>query len=363
METAATRLLDAVTGALAVDEAHREDGDGDVSARVLVDSCKAHCRKQKMLCGQLQVLHFLLEFLEEADTANWDEAAPEILSHKLEEVKRHWKLLKAQYQEKVREVEGIIPQLVDRQQLLREKQKLLEESLQRYQRQKEETNSVLQKRTEQEAERLQDFAQRQRQVVQKCAIQIHQLEEEVKRLEESASSWVQTVSRLLTALQGFSVVSVEENTLVLDVDETTDVPLRLTLRWSPQGGLQVETDGLVPAPPCELLAGSVSHVKSVILELQAWYRSQGHVLRELSGLQDRFAVDWLPAERTLLFLKGSTQCLLFVEPGYPATGGIQLKSVKSGRLSLDPATLKPPGEEPSLCDWLEYLQSCPGIGQ
>ncbi|MEE6528757.1 hypothetical protein FKM82_017307, partial [Ascaphus truei] len=88
---------------------------------------------------------------------------------------------------------------------------------------------------------------------------------------------------LLQTLHGVSLVSVGDNKLVLDlkpgeVGETA--PLLVSLCWTSEGDLRVESAGPVPAMPLELLDGSSSHVRSVILELQSWYRSQALISRQ-----------------------------------------------------------------------------------
>ncbi|KAM8934379.1 outer kinetochore KNL1 complex subunit ZWINT [Pelodytes ibericus] len=339
-----TGLLDTLESASPLgSQNHREDGE--VPAKVLVDYSMERRRKQRMLCGQLQVLRFLLEFLEQADTANWEETSPEILSQEAEEVKRHWKAMKSEYQDKVKEIEDLIPRLLQKQQLLHQKRNLLEDSLQHYRGQRV-----------QEWQSLQDLVLKQGHLVQQCQIQIHRLEDEVERLEETAESWIQTVRRdsafstLLRTLQGVTLVSfgIQELVLDLNVDEQTS-PLRLTLRWTAEGEVCVEADGAVPVLPQELLTGSKSQTANIILELQSWYRSQTRLLKELGVLQNRFTIDWLPVQRIVLFLKGSTTYRLLIGPEYPDRGGVRLLSL--------PDTVKLQKETPSLSDWLEYLQN------
>ncbi|KAM4605824.1 outer kinetochore KNL1 complex subunit ZWINT isoform 2-T2 [Discoglossus pictus] len=321
-------------------------------------------RKQKILCDQLHVLRLMLEFLEQADDNNWEE---EIFSEglKAEQAKQNWKTLKAAYQDKIQDAESTLPQLLQRLQSLKEKKWLLEESLQRYQSQKTTADTLMKNKVSQKHQCLQDVVQSQTLVVEKCQVHICQLQGELTSLEQSVSSWMQTVSRdselqtLLQTLQAFSLESVGDNQLVLDLhvgDKEEIAPLRVTLKWTPQGDLQIKGDGSVPAIPRELQDGAISDVR-VILQLQDWYRGQARLLMELGALQERFAADWLPDERLLRFLKGSAQFTLHVTPGYPHSGAVQLVSMKGVRPGIDPGTCKPPVETPSLTDWLEYLDS------
>ncbi|XP_053552040.1 ZW10 interactor [Bombina bombina] len=370
MEEVAQSLLGTLQQSL--DERPKEEGD-EVPAKILVDYYMERRRKQKMLCGQLRLLCFLLDFLQVTDPASWgeEETSPEMLSLEAEEEKGKWKMLKAEYLNKVQEVEGILPLLLKKLQSLQEKKQILENTLQHYQSQKAAAEVRIKKQAEEELIRLQGVVERQQQVVEKCRAHSHQLEEELKRLEHSVSKWVQTVSRdselsnLLQTLQGISIVSVGHNELVLDMhaDQNKVIPpLRVTLRWTSEGSLQVESDDSVPGIPQNLLDGTLSQMRPIILELQSWYRSQARLLQELKGVQERFAIDWLPEKQLVYFLKGNCQYTLLIGHGYPQSGTIQLLSLKGVEPAIEPSTLKPPVESPSLTDWLEYLHSSSHIG-
>ncbi|CAN2389197.1 hypothetical protein PRIEUP_LOCUS4529, partial [Pristimantis euphronides] len=317
------------------------------------------CRKQKMLRSQLQVLHFLLEFLQKADTANWEDTNQDLLNQEIEEVKKKWKSLKSEYQEKVNEIEEMVPQLLEKIQLIHKKKTQLEESLQRYRSQK----AIAEEKAKERERHLQEDFQKQQLVVQKCQDQIEQLKGEIQKLEQSADFWTQSVNRdssllgLLRKLQGMSLVSVDEKELVVDlnVTEMAEIPpLRVKLHWTCEEKFQVETEGCMAALPPELQHGTTSHITPTIAELQCWYRSHAKLLKELNELRERFAIDWLPTERKLLFLRGNKQHSLMIEPGYPVSGGIQLLGADPCSVSDD---IKPPVENPSLSDWLEYLHS------
>ncbi|XP_075041677.1 outer kinetochore KNL1 complex subunit ZWINT isoform X2 [Mixophyes fleayi] len=319
-----------------------------------------------MMCGQLQVLRFMLEFLQEADSAGWEETNPKLLNIDAEEVKQKWKALKYEYREKVKDVEEAIPQLLERIQLVHEKRTQLEESLQRYQSQKAVTDN----KTKDKQQHLQEVSQKQQLVVEKCQSQIQQLKEELQKLEQSADSWIEAVGRdsthvgLLTTLPGLSVVCVGEQELVLDVmaDEKMEIPpLRVTLRWTSEERFQVETDGSVPGLPMDLQQGATSRIPSVLLELQCWYRSNGRLLSELRELEERYTIDWLATERTLLLLKGGKRYRLLVKPGYPLSGGVRLMSVAGAEPCVVPDNCKPLVESPSLSDWLKYLHNAPNL--
>ncbi|XP_069842424.1 ZW10 interactor isoform X2 [Dendropsophus ebraccatus] len=321
-------------------------------------------RKQKMLGSQLQVLRFLLEFLQEADTASWDETRPELLNQEVEEVKKKWKALKSEYQEKVNEVEEMIPQLLEKIELIHEKKTGLEEALHRYHAQK----AVAEEKAKERQQHLQELFQKQQLVVQKCQLQMEQLKDEIQKLEQSVERWIQTVhsdstlAGLLSNLEGVTLVSAEEKELVLELNvrERTEIPpLRVTLHWTSEEEFRVKTEDPMPRLPAELQRGSTSHVVPVILELHCWYQSHARLLTELNGLQERFAIDWLPADRKLLFLEGKRQHTLVIESGYPVSGGVRLLPVQGAGLCNTSDNIKPPMENPSVTDWLEYLHSAP----
>lgn len=57
-------------------------------------------------------------------------------------------------------------------------------------------------------------------------------------------------------------------------------------------------------------------------------------------LSPRFSIDWLPVERQVLLLKDSKQYTLYVEPGYPQSGGVKLLSVKESEMGASSSHLK-----------------------
>ncbi|XP_018413492.1 PREDICTED: ZW10 interactor [Nanorana parkeri] len=307
--------------------------------------CKERCRKQKLLCSQLRILRFLLEFLQEASTVSWEDTNPELLSQEEEKVRQKWKGLKLEYQNKVEEVEELLPHLLEKIQLLQEKKTQLEDSFQRYQCKR----TIKENQAKQE---LDEALKKQQQAVQKCQDHIQLLKVEVEKLEQSVDSWIRAVDKdsthldLLNTLQGMSVVSVGDKELVLDLyaGETTAVtPLRVNVHLTSEGQFHMKTEDSMPGLPSELQRGDTSHITSVIMELQCWHRSHGQLLAEMRDLQDRFAIDWLPVERQILLLKGSTRYTLHVEPGYPQSGRVNLLSVKGLETGPLSSHFKPPG--------------------
>ncbi|XP_068104710.1 ZW10 interactor isoform X2 [Hyperolius riggenbachi] len=353
-------LLDSVTHNAGLDLHLKKKGEDEVPAKILLHYTKENCRKRRVLCSQLYVLRFLLEFLQDVNSANWEEDNPE-LNKEVEPVRQRWIALKSEYQDKVQEVEELLPQLLERIQLLQEKKTQLEETLQRFQQKK----ALKQDTVKQE---LQESIQKSQQSVQKCQQQIQLLKAEVDKLEQSADNWIQTVNRdsshldLLHSLQGISLVSVGEEDIVLDLnvgEEAQLAPLRIIVHLTSQGQFHIQAGNSMPDLPPDLQRGDICCITAVLLELKCWYQSHGRLLAELRDLQERFALDWLPAERKLFFLRGSVQYTLLVEPGYPHSGGVRLLSVRRSETSVPHDHFKPPAESPSLTVWLEYLRSSP----
>ncbi|KAK6311493.1 hypothetical protein J4Q44_G00171570 [Coregonus suidteri] len=87
----------------------------------------------------------------------------------------------------------------------------------------------------------------------------------------------------------------------------------------------------------------------------------GQTLLSLAYCQ-RFAIDWRPGQRLLVFLKTASRvCNLGVEEGYPSKGTATLISVRRDGELVDNAVLQPPQKTPSLTEWLEFLSSSPYI--
>ncbi|KAM5146490.1 outer kinetochore KNL1 complex subunit ZWINT [Mantella aurantiaca] len=365
MAETAQRILDSIANKPYLNLCRKEDGD-EVPAKILVHFSMERCRKQKLLCSQLRILRFLLEFLQEASTVSWEETNPELLSQEEEMVRQKWKGLKAEYQNKVKEVEELLPELLEKIQLLQEKKTQLEESLENFQSKR----TIKENQAKQE---LEETLQKQKQVVQKCEDHIQLLKVEVEKLEQSADSWIQSVNKdyslleLLRTLQGLSLVSVEDKELVLDLyagETTATTPLRVNVHLTSEGQFHIKTEDFMPGLPPELHHGATTDIlTSVILELQCWYRNHSQLLAEMRELQDRFAIDWFPVERQILFLKGSVQYTLHVESGYPQSGEIKLLSVKGLETDELSNHFRPPGERPSLTAWLEYLQTLPQLSR
>ncbi|GLD73149.1 uncharacterized protein AKAME5_002447400 [Lates japonicus] len=123
-------------------------------------------------------------------------------------------------------------------------------------------------------------------------------------------------------------------------------PLKLTVTWSldDRSTLQVNegTAGLVE----DCMSGRRSELSAALLE----------------ACRPGFAIDSLPAQRLLVYLKSAVLvCHLEVEEGYPSGGRARLLSVHRDGQPLDTSGLKPHKSDLSLTDWLVFLCSSPLI--
>uniref|UniRef100_A0A8C3SWM8 Uncharacterized protein n=1 Tax=Chelydra serpentina TaxID=8475 RepID=A0A8C3SWM8_CHESE len=99
---AARELLARLDEALAFEGPTREELEAELPAKVLVEHAVDTRKKQKWMCSQLHVVKFLLEFLDQRDSASGLE--PWWL--RMVQAKQQWKLLKVGYQQRVEAIEG-----------------------------------------------------------------------------------------------------------------------------------------------------------------------------------------------------------------------------------------------------------------
>ncbi|XP_069065676.1 ZW10 interactor isoform X2 [Pleurodeles waltl] len=371
LETMMTkRLLARIDAASLLESQPKDDPDVELPAKVLAEYSMTELRKLKILAQQLQVVKLLLDFVAEADSAPWAESSMlEATRKELNQVKAQWKELKEEYLEEVEKIEAAIPQLLGKLEQLKTKKSLLEEALHQYQ-QKAAAMEVLRQQQRVENTRLAGCVGESRQRIGLCEDMIQRIQTELQQHQLRGEMWMENVKRdsdllqLLEGLSGIRLVSVSEQDIVLDVQDPCAVqqepqlkPLRMTLRWTKDDKLQVQTDSTFITQADALLEEHVPEVKMAVLEMQNAYRSQARLLQELDGLHDKFPVDWRPKERKLLYLKGSVVCVLLIDPGYPTSGGIQLLSLQGYTGSVDIRLLKPPHASPTLCNWLVYLSS------
>uniref|UniRef100_A0ACB8ENT6 Uncharacterized protein n=1 Tax=Sphaerodactylus townsendi TaxID=933632 RepID=A0ACB8ENT6_9SAUR len=354
-------------------------------------------KTQKLLFWQLQVVKFLLDFLDSAPgfqdascsgvrrtlrpmlrLAVPEDGRVHLLSvlplqwgNEMAEAKQQWKALKAEYQDKVEAIREAVPQTLARLEEARCKAKLLEEK-----QEMEEKVKNAQERHLEEQERLRKLCeQMEGRVVEKQG-RLQRYQEELQRLqgeleeqELQAGDWrqkAQTISDLqcfLETLQGVKLTHVSETDLELELTSRSQPgtaqphSLKLGLHWREDGNISLQCDCPFVPLSVALPVGTSGTIKDILLELQDSYLQQAQLLAEIESLHSRFAIDWQPEKRLLHYLKPSFTCTLCVEPGYPTSGGIRLLSIKSQHGAVDVAVVRPSQETPSLQDWLEYLSA------
>ncbi|XP_026567293.1 ZW10 interactor-like [Pseudonaja textilis] len=376
-EATAVELLSQINDILKYEDQTTSEMKLELPAQVLAEHAVNTRKTQKLMYTQLQVLKFLLDFLDSAPRIQ--DASDSTVRKEMEEAKKQWKALKADYQQQVEAIKGAVPQILAKQEEVQNRARLLEEALQRYQAKKEEVEEKArnaQKRHLKEQELLRERQQELEQRVaefqdrlQKQQKELECLKGEVGEQESQARIWQEKMQRisdfrcLLESLQGVKVICVSENDMEV---ELTPQPypeisaghcLKLHLHWGEDGNVTLQSGNPSFLLPEEIPLGTCSTIKGVLLELQHSYSQQAQLLAEIKLLQNCFAIDWQPEKRLLHYLKPSSTCSLYVESGYPDSGQVRLLSVKTQQGTVDVTSYKPPQEKPSLINWLVYLST------
>ncbi|XP_016379380.1 uncharacterized protein LOC107717212 [Sinocyclocheilus rhinocerous] len=352
----------------------QETGEGEIMAPYLMD-CR---RKQKHIFRQLCVVDDMIQLLAGLESADQlvNEPCPQ---NPGSEARSAWKALKAEYQDRVQEVEGLINTLRVRMEELQGKRKTLETLLSTLQLKKEEckekeriTAKRNQRAEKQISFQLEDSLQAAQSTVNVCDLRLSKFKDEVEKQHARISDWtilrdgLQTWVTVTHRNMQFRLLSVSSSELCLELlpraAEKSLEPLRvsITMTTSDEFHLQVfqGTAGLGE----EAVNGRLRQVSAALVEVMERYISQGEMLSEIQALHSRFAIDWCPAEKLLIFLKtATTVCQLRVEEGYPSQGRATLLSVRKDGSLLDITDLQPPVQHPVLTEWLEFLSSNPNI--
>nr|XP_015217739.1 PREDICTED: ZW10 interactor-like [Lepisosteus oculatus] len=353
-----------------------------VKVPFLMDSREKH----KVLVRQLWVLDSLLSLLETLDTSTLSEGRSSVDTGT--EDRDQWKALKSQYKDEIQEVESLITVFKEKVDEVLARKEALCQLLHTLEQKKEECKEKQrikagkQQKARERAERvcarvqeLEAALERGRHGLQLSGQRVSELQAQLSGAQQSLDTWSRAHSRLqlelqrLDGLSGVRVLSVRERELHVELNPrllcpSLDLlPLSLSLRWTSDDlfTLQLSSAGR------SLLEDVSSRrplqdARSALLEVMQLYVEQGSLLAEIQRLHSRFAIDWRPAERKLVFLKtASIVCTLSVEEGYPTSGRVQLVSVQGGAQSLNIAGLQPPLGKPSLTEWLEFLTCCPDL--
>uniref|UniRef100_A0A8C5SWG5 Uncharacterized protein n=1 Tax=Laticauda laticaudata TaxID=8630 RepID=A0A8C5SWG5_LATLA len=278
----------------------------------------------------------------------------------MEEAKKQWKALKADYQQQVEAIKGAVPQILAKQEEVQSRARLLEEALQRYQ-----AKELLRERQQELEQQVAEFQDR----LQKQQKELECLQGEIGEQESQARIWQEKMQRvsdfrcLLESLQGVKVICVSENDMEVELSSqpypeiSAGRCLKLHLHWGEDGNVTLQSGNPSFLLPDEIRLGTCSTIKGVLLELQHSYSQQAQLLAEIKLLQNCFAIDWQLEKRLLHYLKPSSTCSLYVESGYPDSGQVRLLSIKTQQGTVDVTSYKPPQEKPSLINWLVYLST------
>ncbi|XP_042311130.1 ZW10 interactor-like isoform X2 [Sceloporus undulatus] len=361
-----------------ISEDPTKDGmEAELPAQVLAEHAVSTRKTHKLMYTQLQMVKFLLDFLDSAPCIQ--DASDTAVRKEMVEAKQQWKTLKAEYQQLVELIKGAVPYILAKLEEGENRAQLLESALQRYQAKKrameekaKSAHARLQKEQEHLCERQQQLERSVAELqdkLQKNRQELQGLQEMLEEQEGQACVWRQKIQKLsdfqshLETLQGVKLISVSEVDLEIELTSCSQPgasdshQLKLHLHWVDDGTVTVQTDSPFFLVSAVIPVGSYSTIRGIILELQHSYSQQAHLMAEIESLQNCFAIDWQQEKRLLSYLKPSSTCNLYVEPGYPASGGICLLSVKSQHGTVDVTSYRPPQERPSLKNWLVYLST------
>ncbi|KAJ7992228.1 hypothetical protein DPEC_G00276340 [Dallia pectoralis] len=338
-------------------EEYQEAGE----AELMVPYLTASCSKQKMLGRQLFVLDEMMRLLETLDSPDrlLNEPCPPNPSN---EAHVCWKELKNEYKEGVQQVETLISDLQDRVDQLGHKRDRLKHLI-----------AVLENKKELSLQ-LGESLRTAHNALRECEGQLAKLRAEADVTLGRFAGWQNfrdTLQGHLEETQGvmqYTLLSLGPSELRLELrprfcDPSDQLePLRLTVSWTPGDHFVLQlyqgTAGLLE----ETVRGRLTDLRVALLEIMQSYVGQGAMLAEIQALHSRFAIDWRPGQRLLVFLKtASVVCNLCVEEGYPSTGAATLISVRRDGELVDSAALQPAQKTPSLTDWLEFLFTSPQI--
>ncbi|XP_026532166.1 ZW10 interactor-like [Notechis scutatus] len=130
-EATAVELLSQINDILKYEDQTTSEMKLELPAQVLAEHTVNTRKTQKLMYTQLQVLKFLLDFLDSAPRIQ--DASDSTVRKEMEEAKKQWKALKADYQQQVEAIKGAVPQILAKQEEVQSRARLLEEALQRYQ--------------------------------------------------------------------------------------------------------------------------------------------------------------------------------------------------------------------------------------
>ncbi|KAF4092810.1 hypothetical protein AMELA_G00025400 [Ameiurus melas] len=350
----------------------QDSGEGKVMTAYLMD-CR---RKQKIMCHQHGVMDDMLKLLAGLQSAEQflNEPCP---PNPDSEASTPWKALKAEYLEQVQEVEGLIGTLVGCMEELLKKRQRLEALLVDLEKKKEECKeqeraALKSKHRAEKRMNLQidDSLQRAQDALRACDRRLSELKIQVDDRLAKVSNWMTFRDRLQATLEvtqanmQYRLLSVNPSELCLELlpcsTQQSLQPLHLSITMTTEDHFRLQvyqgTAGLLE----ETVEGPVRELSAALLEVMECYISQGKMLAEIQALHSRFAIDWCPSKRLLIFLKSATTvCHLELDEGYPSSGCAKLLAVRKDGSLLNLSDLQPVVMNPTLTDWLEFLSLYP----
>ncbi|KAL4657853.1 ZW10 interactor [Arapaima gigas] len=360
----------------------QEVGEAETPASVMVPYLIDSRRKLKLMSRQQCVLDYFLILLETLESPDelLNNPCPQNIG-RYENAHAKWKALKSEYREGVQRVQDSIVILQDKMEQANKKKEMIGQLMTNLERkraemkEKERLKQKMNKKAErqasaklQELELAEDACQR---ALQQMEQKMTHLRAEIDSCQATLDSWTELRDELKGSIQatlemtGYRLQWVGEKELCVELRPQVyqpslgDVnPLCLSLTWTTDGIFHIKaSQGAMDLLP-ESLHGPLSQVSTALLEIMQSYLSQSEMLAEIQHLQSRFAIDWRPTGRQLIFLKSSSiVCHLHVEMGYPSKGRVSLVSVRGEKGPVNISSLQPLHENASLTEWLKYLST------
>ncbi|XP_072179441.1 uncharacterized protein [Diadema setosum] len=199
-------------------------------------------------------------------------------------------------------------------------------------------------------------------------LRVHKTSYEEKRADEHA--WFNQCLHSLRQISGVSELRVDDQTVTLDLVSKSSVsPVKAQLKMQ------------FACPPnssksCSLVSAELAHdildcrdvIKEcvttndpvlLITEVKRRLNSHAPVLQEVEELRNQYAIDYVHGEgvlRAMLGSSGQVVCTLTIESGYPSRGCVTLTKIEGNGHHKDVSEYKPPTDNPTMQDWLVYLQ-------
>lgn len=320
-------------------------------------------RVQNVLWRQLFVLDSMLSLLEGQDLESARKLVTQpCLSPPVGGARGRWKALKVQANEGVEQTEELLQSLQQKRQQISDRRRLLEELVEELQHK------------HQQCEQLSPALQTAQSALQACDRNLDQLRAQSEATLGQLIGWQRAGDQLqehLSTVQSHTqlhLLSFNQWELSVELrprppsNETSEElePLRLRVSWGHRDTFSLQVERGLAHLPEDCTSGRWSELQATLSRVLQDHTGQLQLLLEIQGLRSRFAIDWRPAQRLLVYLKSaSLVCHLLVEEGYPSSGGVQLLSVTQNGQAVDTSGLKRPSSGSSLTSWLTFLCSSP----